>query len=108
MSATPQDHYALLGVPYAASAAAISSAYRTLALRWHPDKQADAAAAGAAGAAADRAQAHTKFLQLQQAYSVLRDQEARQQYDAALQGEQGINSGSTLKLSWRDRSSVVV
>jgi len=83
-AAAAQDHYALLGVAYDASDAVIASAYRTQALRLHPDK---AAGAGVGLSASERAQANAQFLHLQQAYSVLKDKEARQQYDAALQGQ---------------------
>ena len=91
------DHYAVLGVGYAASGGEIASAFRAQALRLHPDKLAAAAAGGK--------DAHANFLRLQQAYSVLRHAETREQYDAALKagglrfGGSSASAAGTLSFS---------
>ena len=54
-------------------AAAIKKAYRTLALRWHPDKNLDNAAA-----------AEAQFKDISEAFSVLSDDEQRRLYELEL------------------------
>ena len=39
--ATKRDYYDVLGVNKSSSAADIKSAYRKLAVKWHPDKNED-------------------------------------------------------------------
>lgn len=65
------NHYQLLGVEPAATAAQIRAAYRAKAKRLHPDVNRDAGAAAA-------------FSQLAVAYEVLSDRARRREYDAAL------------------------
>jgi molecular chaperone DnaJ len=65
-----KDFYAVLGVPADASADAIKKAYRKLARKHHPDKN-------AGDDAAER-----RFKEIGEAYAVLSDAEQRQQYDA--------------------------
>jgi curved DNA-binding protein CbpA len=64
------DHYALLGVGVDADEDAIRTAYRALAKQHHPDL-------------ADRETSRSteRFLEIQQAYDVLRDPDRRAQYD---------------------------
>lgn len=64
------DFYDILGLPTTASAADIRTAYRRLALRWHPDRNPTDAAA------------EEHFKRLNEAYQVLGDPERRRQYDA--------------------------
>jgi DnaJ-class molecular chaperone len=64
------DHYQTLGVPRGASPEEIKRAYRKLASQHHPDKGGDTA----------------KFQDIQTAYSVLSDDQKRQQYDNPQQG----------------------
>lgn len=63
-------YYDILGVPRDADEAQISKSYRTLALRWHPDKNLD-----------DIEGSTITFQEIQKAYSVLSDQKKRQLYD---------------------------
>jgi hypothetical protein len=66
-------HYDVLGIAQNADAAAIRTAYRRLAMRYHPD-----VAGGAKDAAAER------FRKIKQAYEVLSDAQQRARYDAQL------------------------
>lgn len=63
-----KDLYSILGVADSATDEEIKKAFRTLALKFHPDRN-----PGADGEA--------KFKEINQAYSVLSDQQQRQQYD---------------------------
>lgn len=63
------DYYKLLGVAKDADSDQIKKAYRKLALKYHPDKN-----------AGDK-EAEAKFKEISEAYAVLSDQEKRQQYD---------------------------
>ena len=69
------DAYELLGLERDASAAQIKSAYRKLALKYHPDKQSDA------GEAAQE-EAARLFQQVNTANTLLSDTIKRRQYDA--------------------------
>ena len=62
------DYYELLSVPRIASRSEISRAYRVLALRYHPDKNADPSAL-------------STFLRISEAYNTLKNQALRSQYD---------------------------
>ena len=64
-----KDLYEILGVKKAATDKEIKSAYRKLALKWHPDKH------------KGEKDAETKFKEINQAYEVLSDNKKRQQYD---------------------------
>ena len=64
-----RDHYGVLGVERSASAAEIKSAYRRLALQWHPDRN-----------AGDRG-AEERFKEVSIAYAVLGDEQKRAHYD---------------------------
>ncbi|MBL4694750.1 molecular chaperone DnaJ [Candidatus Gracilibacteria bacterium] len=63
------DLYEILGVERAADEKAIKSAYRKLAMKWHPDKH------------KGDGDAEKKFKEINGAYEVLSDQQKRQQYD---------------------------
>lgn len=69
MSQLKRDHYGVLDVPRTASPAEIKAAYRRLALRWHPDRN-----------AGDRA-AEERFKEVSVAYAVLGDEAKRAHYD---------------------------
>lgn len=64
-----RDHYEVLEIARNATLAEIKSAYRRLALKYHPDKNSDP-------------EAIPMFLDVQQAYQVLSDEALRRRYDA--------------------------
>lgn len=66
-----QDYYEVLGVARDADQKAIKSAYRKLALKWHPDK----------AEAGERDAAEARFKQVNEAYEVLSDPETRARFD---------------------------
>jgi len=69
---SPEHHYyEILGCTYDATDADIKKAYRKLALRYHPDKQAEDEASTAAH----------KFMLVQRAYATLSDWRRRQDYN---------------------------
>ena len=65
-----QDLYDVLGVDEDASQEEIKKTYRTLARKHHPDRN------------PDDPNAEEKFKEIQKAYSILSDEEKREQYDA--------------------------
>ncbi|XP_011036929.1 PREDICTED: dnaJ homolog subfamily B member 8-like [Populus euphratica] len=69
-------YYTVLGIRRDASSSDIRSAYRKLAMKWHPDKWAQNP--GVAG------EAKRRFQQIQEAYSVLSDRSKKSMYDAGL------------------------
>lgn len=71
---TPENYYAMLGVPVDANSDTVKRAYRQLARRYHPDL------AGANPAAA------TEMKRINRAYAVLSDPEKRQSYDMVIGG----------------------
>src|SRR6266496_6481250 len=64
-----RDYYEVLGVSRTASDQEIKSAYRRLAVRYHPDKN------------PNDASAEEKFKEAAEAYSILADAEQRRRYD---------------------------
>lgn len=66
--ATTRDYYEILGVSKTATLPEIKSAYRKLALKYHPDRNKEAGA-------------EDKFKEINEAYEVLSDEKKRQAYD---------------------------
>uniref|UniRef100_A0A8P4K3E6 DnaJ homolog subfamily C member 10 n=1 Tax=Dicentrarchus labrax TaxID=13489 RepID=A0A8P4K3E6_DICLA len=75
--AESQDYYSLLGVGREATTREIRQAFKKLALTMHPDKN------------PGDSSAHEKFLQVNRAYEVLKDQDLRKKYDKY--GEKGLD-----------------
>src|SRR5919199_396282 len=75
-----RDYYEVLGISRAATDAEIKSAYRKLAVRYHPDKN-----------PGDH-EAEEKFKEAAEAYSVLSDAEQRARYDRF--GHAGVSSSA--------------
>lgn len=69
-----RDYYEVLGVSKTATDKEIKSAYRKLALQYHPDRQTDKSEA-------EKKEAEEKFKEATEAYSILSDKEKRQKYD---------------------------
>ncbi|MEN8723592.1 MAG: molecular chaperone DnaJ [Alphaproteobacteria bacterium] len=80
-----RDYYEILGVDRSADEAALKTAYRKLAMKFHPDRN------------PDDAEAEAKFKEANEAYDILKDSEKRRQYDqfghAAFDGTGGYNQG---------------
>src|SRR5437764_791718 len=81
-----RDYYEVLGLSRGATEAEIKSAYRKLAVRFHPDKN-----------PGDK-EAEEKFKEAAEAYSVLSDAEQRARYDrfghAGVSGATGAGAGA--------------
>lgn len=81
---TKRDFYEVLGVSKTATAADIKSAYRKLALKFHPDRNKEAGA-------------ETKFKEINEAYQILSDPKKKQTYDqyghAAFDPSAGMGGG---------------
>ena len=72
--ANKRDYYEVLGVDKKASADDIKSAYRKLALKWHPDRWVN-------GTDAEKKTAEDNFKEAAEAYSILSDPDKRAKYD---------------------------
>ena len=94
--ATKRDYYEVLGVEKGASADEIKSAYRKLALKWHPDKWVN-------GTDAEKKTAEEKFKEASEAYSVLSDPDKKARYDqfghAGVEGQTGGFDFSSFNLN---------
>lgn len=69
-----KDYYKILGVDKKATDKDIKSAYKKMALKYHPDRQGDKSEA-------EKKAAEEKFKEVGEAYQVLSDQNKRKQYD---------------------------
>ena len=78
-----RDYYEILGVSKTAAAADIKKAYRSMALKFHPDRVPEA----------EKKQAEEKFKEISEAYGVLSDPQKRQLYDQ--HGHAGIDQRYT-------------
>lgn len=79
-----RDYYEVLGVGKQASADEIKKAYKKLAIKYHPDRQ-------AGKSETEKKDAEDKFKEAAEAYSILSDEQKRQQYDQF--GFNGSNMG---------------
>src|SRR3569833_2908964 len=77
MSVAKRDYYEVLGVQRGCDDSVLKSAYRKLALQYHPDRNPGST------------QAEEKFKEAAEAYSVLSDAQKRAAYDRF--GHQGVN-----------------
>lgn len=81
---TKRDYYDILGVTKSASSSDLKSAYRKLALKWHPDKNKESGA-------------EAKFKEINEAYEVLSDPGKKAKYDqfghAAFDPSAGFGGG---------------
>src|ERR1044072_1844196 len=68
MSSNKRDYYEVLGIQKGSSKDDIKSAYRKLALQYHPDRNKEAGA-------------EERFKEISEAYAVLSDDEKRKRYD---------------------------
>ncbi|MBS1820122.1 MAG: molecular chaperone DnaJ [Acidobacteria bacterium] len=75
-----RDYYEVLGVAKAASESELKSAYRKLAMKFHPDRN-----------PGDK-EAEEKFKEAAEAYAILADPQKRAAYDRF--GHQGVNAGA--------------
>ncbi len=78
-----KDYYEILGVAKTANLADIKKAYRSLALKYHPDRVAEN----------EKKAAEEKFKEISEAYGVLSDTQKRQLYDQ--HGHAGIDQNFT-------------
>jgi len=74
-----RDYYEVLGVPRSCSEQELKSAYRKLALQYHPDRNPD-----------NKDAAEEKFKEITEAYGVLADPQKRELYDRY--GHAGVSS----------------
>lgn len=80
MATAKRDYYEVLGVSKNATQDEIKSAYRKLALKYHPDRNPD-----------NPKEAEEKFKEITEAYEVLSDPEKRKRYDQF--GHNGMHAG---------------
>ena len=89
--AEKRDYYEVLGLQKGASAEEIKSAYKKMALKWHPDRW-------VSGTEAEKKTAEENFKEASEAYSVLSDPEKKAQYDrfghAGMAGQGGFDFSS--------------
>ena len=88
--AEKRDYYEVLGVSKTATDAEIKSAYKKLAIKYHPDRNPD-----------DK-DAEEKFKEAAEAYDVLHDPQKRQRYDqfghAGMSGSGGYGGGASMNM----------
>ena len=91
-----KDYYDILGLPKGSGISEIKKAYRSLALKHHPDRVPEA----------EKKQAEEKFKEISEASGVISDPQKKQLYDQ--HGHQGVDSNYTAEDIFRgaDFSSV--
>jgi len=85
-----RDYYDVLGVSKNAEQAEIKSAYRKLAIKYHPDKN------------PDNKEAEEKFKEAAEAYEILSNAEKRQRYDRFGHAGTGANGGYGAGMNMED------
>jgi len=80
MASSGEDFYGLLGISRQANNREIRRAFKKLALEMHPDKN------------QDDPEASNKFMKINRAYEVLKDDEMRRKYDQ--HGEEGLDGSN--------------
>lgn len=95
---TKKDYYDVLGIKKTASENEIKTAYRKLALKWHPDRWVNSSGE-------EKKKAEEQMKEVNQAYGVLSDKKKRQNYDRygseqpfsqqSRGGFEGFNSGAS-------------
>src|SRR6476620_6432482 len=78
--ATKRDYYEIFGIAKNAGSDEIKSAYRKMAIKYHPDKN------------PDDPSSEDKFKEAAEAYEILSNVEKKKRYDQF--GHQGVNGGS--------------
>src|SRR5215471_17335744 len=90
-----RDYYEVLGVARSATDQELKSAYRKLALQYHPDRNPESAA-----------ESTEKFKEITEAYSVLADPQKRAAYDryghAAVSGSGGFQPDASIFAGFED------
>lgn len=93
--ATDRDYYEILGISKNAPADEIKSAYRKLALKYHPDRN------------KDNKEAEDKFKEATEAYEVLSDAEKRKAYDTyGKSGVEGMGAAGFGQRAYTDFSDI--
>lgn len=85
------DYYFILGLDRNASNQEIKTAFRKLALKYHPDK-------------CQRTDAHDKFVSINEAYTILSDKIAKQKYDFEYDLRKKKNQYNRTKASSKDNT----
>ena len=91
---TEDDFYTILGVSRQATQKEIKKAFRTLSLKYHPDRNPN-----------DK-KAHELFLRINKAHEVLTDPDKKRIYD--IYGEEGLNKESELMREDLERIKKVI
>lgn len=93
--AEKRDYYDVLGVAKTATADEIKKAYRTLAIKYHPDKN------------PGNKEAEEKFKEAAEAYAVLSDPEKRKKYDQFGHAGLGDNPGPDFSGGFGDLNDIL-
>jgi curved DNA-binding protein CbpA len=86
-----KDYYQILGIERNSSEEEIKSAYRKLALQYHPDKN-----------LGNEEEAEAKFKEMGEAYKILSDPDERKKYDNGEDVSSTFASSSTFSYSTFD------
>ena len=96
MAEQKRDYYEVLGVPKTATEQEIKTAYKKMAIKYHPDRQGDKSEA-------EKKEAEAKFKEAAEAYDVLHDPQKRQRYDQfGFAGVGGAAGGGYQNMSMDD------